>query len=82
MKARMSISLLETYFSADSCCCVFYAIVYLDMIGHKNSHLASVTFQVLALAETKVPLVWDMCDAAQSVQIANPRHVSQVFRMS
>lgn len=52
------------------------------MIGHKNSHLASVTFQVLALAETKVPLVWDMCDAAQSVQIANPRHVSQVFRMS
>ena len=37
----------------------FYVIVYLDMIGHKNSHLASVTFQVLAL-EMKVPLVWDM----------------------
>ena len=26
----------------------FYVIVYLDMIGNKNSHLASVTFQVLA----------------------------------
>ncbi len=32
------------------------------MIGHKKSHLASVTFQVLALGEMKVPLVWDMCD--------------------
>ena len=31
----------------------------------------------------KVPLVWDMCDAeTQSVQIANPKHVSQVFKMS
>ena len=26
----------------------FYVIVYLDMIGNKKSHLASVTFQVLA----------------------------------
>lgn len=60
----------------------FYVIVYLDMIGHKNSHLASVTFQVLAL-EMKVPLVWDMwCCSAQSVQIANPKHVLEVFRMS